>query len=162
MKRFLTVLAAVALAGAIYVATAPGSQQTAGPTLRQFRALKAQVTKLQKAQTSLKQVVLTDTFLLTDCMSHSVPIDQFGDNQPNPFDNTVGYTWTDPAQNGGVPWLETALDVTSSDDPGALWITGGTSACGTHLNTSLRKLSRLTGIRLHTTALHSFSARKQP
>src|SRR3954463_12927351 len=123
MTRFLTVLAAVALAGAIYVATAPGSQ-TAGPTAKQFKALKKQVAKLQTDERSVRQIALTSAFLLTDCMSHTVPIDQFGDNQPNPFDNTIGYTWTDPAQNGGVPWLETALDVTTSDDPGALWVTG--------------------------------------
>jgi hypothetical protein len=93
-------------------------------------------------------------------MNHSVPIDQFGDTQPSPFDNTIGYTWTDPAQNGGVPWLETALDVASPDDPGALWITGGGPACGTDIGASLRKLSRLSGIRVHSSALQSFSARK--
>ena len=157
MKRFLTVLAVFALAGAIYVATAPGSQ-TAGPTMRQFRALQAKVTKLQKDQTKLKTIVQTDTFLLMDCMVHAVPIDQFG--QGAGFASAYGYTWTEPDANSGQPWLETALDVTSSDDAGALWITGGGPTCGTDLNASLRKLSRLSGIRLHSTALHSFSARK--
>ena len=157
MNRFFTVLAAVALSGAIYVATAPGSQ-TASPTARQFRALQRQVAKLQKDETNLKQIVQTDTFLLTDCMAHSVPIDQFG--QGAGFASTFGYTWTEPDLNGGQPWLETALDVTASDDTGALWITGGGPTCGTDLNPSLRKLSRLTGIRLHSTALHSFSARR--
>ncbi len=42
MKRFLIVLALVAVAGATYVATAPApGSQTAGPTAAQFRALKA-------------------------------------------------------------------------------------------------------------------------
>src|SRR5580765_1630516 len=115
MKRFLTVLAAVALAGAIYVATAPGSQ-TAGPTLRQFRALKAQVTKLQRDERSVKQLALQEAFLLTDCMQHSVPIAQYGDGTG--FTSTAGYSWTEPDANGGLPWLETALDVAPHDAPG--------------------------------------------
>lgn len=160
MTRFLTVLAAVALAGAIYVATAPGSQTAAGPTLKQFRALQTKVSRLQRDEKNVKQLVLTQAFLLADCMAHAQPIGQFGDNQPNPFDNTFGYTWTDPAQNGGVPWLETALDAASPADPGALWITGGGPACGTDIGASLRKLSRLAGIRVHSTALHSFTPRR--
>ena len=158
MKRFLFALALVAVAGATYVATAPGSQ-TAGPTAAQFKALKKQVSKLQKDEKSVKNLAIAEAFLLTDCMAVSVPIGQFGDNQPSAFDNTFGYTWTDPAQNGGVPWLETALDITASNDPGALWITGGDSTCGTDINASLRKVSRLAGVRLHAATLHGFAAR---
>jgi hypothetical protein len=156
MKRFLFALALVAVAGATYVATAPGSQ-TAGPTAKQFKALKKQVTKLQKDEKLVKSLALDEAFLLIDCMSHSVPIGQFGEGAG--FGSTYGYTWTDPADNGGVPWLETALDVTASDDPYALWITGGGSACGSDLNGSLRRVARLAGIDLHAAPLHGFSAR---
>jgi hypothetical protein len=157
MTRFFTVLAAVALAGAIYVATAPGSQTTTGPTLRQFRLLEAKVAKLQTAETNLKKTVTAEGFLLSDCMNVAVPIGQFGDNSVS---STIGYTFTNPDYNSGVPFLTTALDVTANDDPNALWITGSfaPSACAADLAPSLRKLHRLAGTRLPGAALHSFSA----
>ena len=152
MKRFLIVLACVVAFGALYVAAAPGSQQ-AGPTAKQFRALKAQVAKLQKDEGQVKKLALTMDALLTDCMSTTVPIDDFGDfvNSPAQF----GYTYTDPAINSGTPFLTTALDVTADDDPYALWITGGTSACGNDFSALRHKMARISGIRLPA-ATHRF------
>lgn len=155
MKRFLLVLALVAVAGATYVATAPGSQTAAGPTARQFNALKRQVAALKKQVGALKTQVgevkdlaVQEGTLVFDCMAHSLPIDQFGD-LANPA--TYGYSYTDPTVNGGSPFLTTGLDVTTPDDPGALWVTGGDSACNTDINgPALRKLARLTGIRPHS------------
>ena len=154
MKRFLLALALVAVAGATYVATAPGSPAAAGPTAAQFKALKKDVAKLAKDEKQVKTIAVAEAFLLSDCMTASVPINQFG--QGNGFSSTYGYTWTDPAQNGGTPWLETAIDVTSSDDTGALWITGGGAQCGSDINGSLRKLARLTGIHVHPRSLAGF------
>ena len=54
MKRFLMLVAVAAVAGAMYVAASPASQQAKGPTLKQFNALKKQVASLSK---QLKTVV---------------------------------------------------------------------------------------------------------
>ena len=48
MKRFLMLVAVAAVAGAMYVAASPASQQSRGPTLKQFNALKKQVATLSK------------------------------------------------------------------------------------------------------------------
>jgi len=152
MKRFTTVLAVVVLAGAVYVATAPGGQ-TAGPTARQFRALRKQVARLQKDEKRVKTLAIEEATLLTVCVAHAVPIDQFGDTQNNPA--TFGYSYTDPEVNGGNPYFRTGLDF-APNDPEALWVTGGTSACGTALNASLRKMGRLAGIRVHSAAPWAF------
>ncbi len=98
-----------------------------------------------------------DAFLLSECMSHAVPINQFG--QGAGFASTSGYTWTEPGYNSDQPWLETALDVTASDDPNALWVTGGSSQCGADLQAAVRTLSRLAGVRLHSVRIHGFNAR---
>jgi hypothetical protein len=149
MKRFLLALALVAVAGATYVATAPGSQ-TAGPTAKQFKALQKQVTKLSKDEKLVKNLAVAEAGLLSACMVHAVPINQFGEGDG--FSSTFGYSWTDPDMNSGTPWLETALDVTANDDANALWITGGTesSGCGADLlGSRLRTAARLAGVHLH-------------
>jgi len=149
MKRFLTVLVAVALSGAIYVATAPGGQ-TASPTAAQFKALEKKVAKLEKDEKTVKNLASAEAALLTDCMARSVPIDQFGDA----VNNTYGYSYTDPPVNNvtSPPYLTTGLDLTANTDAGALWITGGTSACGTDVNGALRKIGRLAGIHVQPAA----------
>ena len=48
MKRFLMLVGVAAVAGAMYVAASPASQQAKGPTLKQFNALKKQVATLSK------------------------------------------------------------------------------------------------------------------
>ena len=158
MKRFLLVLALAAVAGATYVATAPGSQ-TAGPTMAQFRALKIEVTKLKRDEGKVKQLALTEGHLLVDCMAIAVPVEEFGEG--NGFASTYGYTWTDPAQNSGTPWLETALDFAASDDPSAIFMTGGTAACGTDINPALQQLGRLTGIHVQHLSPRAFSAHRR-
>src|SRR5262245_28102285 len=115
MKRFLLVLALIAVAGATYVATAPGSQTATGPTLRQFRALKHQVAVLKSQMKIVKFVLGVDTKVLTDCMATSKPINQFGDD----VNHTKGYWYSDPAVNSGDPVDRGALDYTANDDPSA-------------------------------------------
>ena len=155
MKRFLLVLALVAVAGATYVATAPGGQ-TASPTAKQFRALKKQVAALSNKVKGVQGLAVAEAVLLTDCMKYSVPIDQFGDSQNTP--GTYGYEFSDPSVSG-TPFLTTGLDTASPGDPTALWITGGDATCGTDINGALRKVSRLSGIRFHA-APRAFSAGK--
>ena len=129
MNKFLIALAVAAIAGATYVAAAPGGQ-TAGPTAQQFRALETKVAKLQRT-------VRSERRLLAACMKFSIPIARFGDynNEPPGF----GYTFTDPNVNGGTPFYATALDKTLTSDPNALWITGGAYACHQHLPGALHK-----------------------
>ncbi|MFL5961163.1 MAG: hypothetical protein ACJ75G_12985 [Gaiellaceae bacterium] len=55
MKRFLMLVAVAAVAGAMYVAAAPGGQQATAPTAAQFATLKKQVTKLTRTVTALKK-----------------------------------------------------------------------------------------------------------
>src|SRR5579862_3454436 len=85
MKRFLAVLAVVAIGAVVYVAAAPAGPQAAGPTAKQFAALKKQVTTLQKQVKSLTgDVNGLDGFVGT-CMVHApLAVDRVGSS-------TAGY-----------------------------------------------------------------------
>jgi hypothetical protein len=155
MQRFLLALALVAVAGATYVATAPGSQ-TAGPTAKQFKALKKEVAKLQKDETFVKALAIEEAVLLSDCMSEADPIGQFGDTN----NGTYGYSYSDPTINGGTPFLTSAIDFAKPADPNALWITGGTSICGTDINPAIRKIARLAGVHLPAARHAGHAARR--
>src|SRR6476620_6259448 len=54
MKRFLMLVGVAAVAAAMYVAASPASQQSGGPTLKQFNALKKQVATLSKKLKAVK------------------------------------------------------------------------------------------------------------
>jgi outer membrane murein-binding lipoprotein Lpp len=54
MKRFLMLVGVAAVAGAMYVAASPASQQSRGPTAKQFSALKKQVAALSKKLNNVK------------------------------------------------------------------------------------------------------------
>lgn len=147
MKRFLLVLALVGVAGATYIAAAPGSQ-TAGPTAAQFAALKRQVAGLKKQVKGVKTLAQAEAKLLTDCMVAAVPIRPYGD-YTSPTGPTYGYSYSDPSINSGTPFPQTALNLTPSDDPAARWITVGPSTCGVDLGTARRNIGRLAGLRVH-------------
>jgi len=109
MKRFLLVLALVAVAGATYAATAPGSQ-TAGPTAKQFKALQKQVATLKK-QVKAEQVDTADLggFLL-HCMAHGpVGVNSAGNA-------SSGYLFGTP---GTPPASATSTSALSLDTSGA-------------------------------------------
>jgi hypothetical protein len=148
MKRFLMVLGVVGVGAALYVAAAPGGQ-TAGPSAKQFKALKKEVASLKKEVTQVKQLSLSVAFVLVDCMAAATPIDEFGDAA----NQTEGYVYQ---PTGGAPTvLTTALDVTSSSDPNAAWITSGGSACATDINgTALRRMAARAGVHLPSRAGH--------
>ena len=116
MRRFLMLLGVAAVAGAMYVAAAPGSQQASGPTATQFSALKKQVASLSKTLKTVKaEAVDADGFVrscLVSANSFVVPIGQFGD--PN---GTFGYKFT---ADGTTLTDTTALDVDGSATPAAL------------------------------------------
>ena len=54
MRRFLMLMGVAVVAGAMYVAASPASQQLRGPTAKQFSALKKQVATLNKKLTTVK------------------------------------------------------------------------------------------------------------
>jgi hypothetical protein len=122
MKRFLMLVAVAAVAGAMYVAAAPGSRQAAPPTAKQFALLKKQVAKLKKTLTALKKdetLVKTEAtdaagFIATCFVSTNagaVPVGQFGD--PN---GTFGFQYI-TAAGVTTPTLRTALDLDASTTP---------------------------------------------
>lgn len=79
MKRFLTLLAVAAITGAMYVAAAPGGLRSAGPTAKQFKALKASVTKLQKQVKTLKTEAGAALAIEELCIMHApVGVSQLG------------------------------------------------------------------------------------
>jgi len=79
MTRFLTLLAVAAIAGAMYVAAAPGGLRSSGPTAKQFKALTAKVTRLQKQVASLKKEADATLGIEALCILHQpVGVDQLG------------------------------------------------------------------------------------
>jgi hypothetical protein len=59
MRRFLALLAIATVAGVMYVAAAPGSGSSRGPTLRQFYAMKLQLATLTTRVKTLQGQVKT-------------------------------------------------------------------------------------------------------
>ena len=113
MTRFLALLAVAAVAGAMYVAAAPGGLQSAGPTQAQFKALKARVANLQTLVGRVKKESDVEAVVLTQCLMHHVQaVDDYGDGA----NGTSGYSYTDPQQNSGQPFLTTALDLAPSSE----------------------------------------------
>ena len=153
MKRFLMLVGVAVVAAAMYVAASPASQQAKGPTAKQFKALKSQVTALGHTVKGLKTVVAAETKLLADCVKVAVPINQFGDPDGSLSGTTQGYEYgkgvIDGSGVGDSQFFTTGLDVTTTTDTGALWVVGGQSTCGTDLGESvLRHAAAKAGIRL--------------
>jgi hypothetical protein len=122
MKRFLMLAAVATIAGAMYVAAAPGSQQATGPTETQFVALKKRVALLSKTLTALKKdeakvktAAGTAAGFIADCFDKAgaAPVSQFGD--PN---GTFGFGYqAAPGTPGTITSYRTALDVDASAAP---------------------------------------------
>jgi hypothetical protein len=150
MKRFLMLVGVAVVAAAMYVAASPASQQSKGPTAKQFKALQKQVAGLSK---TLK----TDSTLIKACIKAAVPIDQFGDPDGSISGTPQGFhygTGADPTSTSSDVYT-TALDVSDPTDTGALWIVGGDSSCGTALGESfLHHASGKAGVRVARGLLH--------
>jgi hypothetical protein len=118
MKRFLMLVAVAAVAGAMYVAAAPGSQQAAGPTAAQFNALKKQVAGLSKKVKALKTDDTSVKAFIAGCLIKGavVPVDQFGD-----LNGTFGFGYqAAPGTPGTITSYRTALDAVGQGvTPGA-------------------------------------------
>jgi hypothetical protein len=108
--------------------------------MAQFKALKAKVNALITSNNTIVGV-------LQACMQGAVPIGDFGD--PN---GTFGYHWYD-STNGEIK--TTALDLTSTSDTNALWITGSTgTGCRTALG-GMRHAAAKAGVKLQPLTLPS-------
>ena len=146
MKRFLLVLALVAVAGAAYVATAPGSQ-TAGPTARQFNILKRQVAALKKRVTVAREYQLgLGDFMLT-CVVHApIPTDSVGDD-------VTGYLFGVPGTPPASATSTSALTLDTSGTPDYAFFTEnlGNQDCVDFINTvaSRHALKRIGAFRNH-------------
>lgn len=131
MKRFLAVLAVVAVAGVVYVAAAPGSQTVTGPWTPQLNALKkevgvlnrkvkglkTQLSALKSDEAKVKTTATNADGFINSCLiaGGAVPINEYGDTTNTP--PTEGYQYTLPNSGGDI--LTTALDLDPSATPGA-------------------------------------------
>jgi hypothetical protein len=122
MKRFLMLVAVAAVAGAMYVAAAPGSQQALGPTAKQFATLKKQVGSLNKKLKTLTKdeaqvklaaraavTYLAACFLDSNGNIENLPVSQFGTT-------TSGFLFGAPS-GGDTAAARSALDIDASGAP---------------------------------------------
>ena len=116
MKRFLMLVGVAVVAAAMYVAASPAGQRSAGPTAKQFKALKAQVASLSKKLKATKSESDAAVAFIGGCLVSSnagvVGVSQFGNPSATP---AFGYHYTD----GTTESLTSALDADGSATPGA-------------------------------------------
>jgi hypothetical protein len=168
MKRFLVLVAVATVAGAMYVAAAPGSQRSTVPTTKQFAALKKQVAVLSKKlkalktdEAKVKTLAVAEGQLLLACAKSAIPIDQFGDS----VNQTQGYRYA-PAGKAAPTTsdvLTTALDVAATTDTGAGYFMIGDSSCSAQFSSAtLRHAAAKAGVRLPQASSHlpSFAAHR--
>jgi hypothetical protein len=131
MKRFLTLLAVAAIAGAMYVAAAPGGMRSAGPTAKQFKALKASVTKLQKQVKTLKTEAGAALAIEGLCIMHApVGVSQVGTA-------SSGYLFGPPPSTGTPAVPTSALNLAPSTPQYRLFALNTSQAdCVTIANTA--------------------------
>jgi hypothetical protein len=118
MKGFALLVAAIAGAALLYVTTAVGGPQ-AGPTRKEFNALKKQVAKLQKDDTAVQAV-------LTGCFTRAAPVAEYSGYQAKAADGSIIET--------------TALDIVDTGDPPQVYLLDVGQACADVLNSSGMKL----------------------
>jgi len=122
MKRLLMLVGVAAVAGAMYVAAAPGSSQSAAPpTARQFATLKRQVASLSKSlkalkkdEAQVKKAAAAAVGFIGACFFdgngqlENLPVNQFGTT-------SSGFLFGTDLPSGAAP--RSALDVDASGSP---------------------------------------------
>jgi outer membrane murein-binding lipoprotein Lpp len=104
MKRFLMLVGVAVVAGAMYVAASPASQQSTGPTAKQFKALKAQVAALAKKVKTTQNDLNTLAFAYIHCsLPTEIGVSQRGNS-------TTGYLFGTSGLNAPT----TALDLAAT------------------------------------------------
>ena len=137
MRRFLMLVGVAAVAGAMYVAAAPGSEQASGPTAKQFNALKKQVASLSKTLKTVKaEAADADGFVRTCLVSSNsgvVPINLFGDPTGAATGTPQGYhygTGADPAATTNDSYA-TALSLDTATPFQGVYVQGVDPTCVT-------------------------------
>ena len=110
MKRFLMLVGVAVVAAAMYVAASPASQQSKGPTAKQFAALKKQVATLNKTLKTVKSEATAAAGFIASCLVSQnagvVPVSQFGTTST--ASTATGFQFGTTTTTSGV---HTALDV---------------------------------------------------
>jgi len=155
MKRFLMLVGVAVVAAAMYVAASPASQQAKGPTAKQFKALKKQVTALGHTVKGLKTVVAAELTVLAACDQHTVAIGQFGDPDGSQSGTDQGYDYgfntfpgTGTTPTGAPGFFTTGLDVADPSAQGATIFTYGDASCSTALGGALQHAAAKAGVML--------------
>lgn len=136
MKRFLMLVGVAVVAAAMYVAAGSASQQSKGPSAKQFAALKKQVATLTKTLKTVKTEAADADGFVQSCLvsanSGVLPINQFGDPAGTNSGTAQGYVYGTGAITNPIPAAAytTALDVDGSATPGA-YIQGVDPSCVT-------------------------------
>jgi hypothetical protein len=125
MKRFLMLVGVAVVAAAMYVAASPASQQSTGPSAKQFKALRKQVSSLSKELKTVKAEANAAAGFIGSCLASSnsgvLPINEFGDPA-----GTFGYKYT----NTGTDSVNvTALDVDQSTPFNGVYLQGVDPSC---------------------------------
>jgi hypothetical protein len=149
MKRLLMLVGVAVVAAAMYVAAGSASQQSNGPSAKQFAALKKQVATLSKTLKTVKAEAADADGFVEGCLvsknSGVVPINQFGDPDGSLSGTDQGYVYGTGAglSASNVPGAvyATALDVDGSKTPGA-FIQGVDPSC---VSSALRHGARAHG-----------------
>jgi len=116
MKRFLMLVGVAVIAAAMYVAASPASQQSSGPTEKQFLALQKKVAAQAKTLKIVKGEANAAVGFIATCLvdvtagAGALPTSEFGDAQAGAF----GYSYT---PQGGSAGFTTALDIDGSATP---------------------------------------------
>jgi hypothetical protein len=129
MKRFLMLVGVAVVAAAMYVAASPASQQSKGPSEKQFKALQKQVASLSKTLKTVKAEAADADGFVETCMvsanSGVLPINEFGDPA-----GTFGYEYTADG-NPADATDTTALDVDQSTPFQGVYLQGVDPSCVT-------------------------------
>lgn len=137
MKRFLMLVGVAVVAAAMYVAASPASQQSKGPSAKQFKALQKKVATLTKSLKTVKAEAADADGFVQSCMVSSnsgvLPINQFGDPQGTNSGTAQGYVYGTGAITNPIPGAAytTALDVDGSTPFSGIYIQGVDPACVT-------------------------------
>ena len=147
MKRFVMLISVAVVAGAMYVAAAPGSRQAAAPTAGQVATLKKQVAVLNrklkaltKDEGKVKKLALDSGAFLVQCfLSQNAGVQgvsEFGDTS-----GTYGFHYlTAPGATTDV--TRTALDFDASTTPN-VYVQAVDPAC---VSTSAAALTHSRGV----------------
>lgn len=148
MTRFSMLLAAAAVAGAMYVAAAPGGATRSGPTAAQFKALSKKVAALQKQVTAVKKLATEEGVVLAGCLLYTTaPISQYGATTSG----SLGYVYGTPS-DAATFGSTTALNLTATGGTPLYNVLGVNPDCVGAIHPSTRSASGLDGALQHLLA----------